>query len=56
MWSHGLLSAIEVFSGMLEYWQELLAEKKSPKVINLEKLVKLKLIDCEGEQAIKLEE
>lgn len=55
MWSHGLSDKIEVSSGMLEYWQGLMTGKESQKIINLEKPVKLRLIDDQGEQAIKVE-
>ena len=55
MWSHGFTDELEVSSGMLEFCQELVTGKESTKVVNLENPVKLKLIDHQGEQTIKLE-
>ena len=54
LWSQSYPQEVTVTSGMLEYWQELVSGEKSNKVINLDKLVKIILIDHNGEQAFKV--
>ena len=48
MWSHGFPLQTEVSKGALEYWQEIMFDKKSEKVIDLSAQIKLTLINYNG--------
>ncbi len=54
LWSQSYPQEIEVSSGALEFWQELISGDKSEKVINLDVLVRIVLINYKGEQAFKV--
>jgi len=55
LWAYGKINEIKITHGLLQYWEELVSDKKSTNKINLTKMDTIKLIEVDGVRGFKLE-